>query len=133
MSRYRCQYRGAWFDSDSPDVTADRCIAAATPGEDLEQPKPARVPGALDPYRNADAPGTEWQPEPIAQPAPVKPKPFLDQLADIMDAIPAAPGFARVPARECAWCRVTKKIAPWVGFVVVGLLVAWLSRTLFRR
>lgn len=134
MSRFRCQYRGSWFDSDTADTTADRCIQAFTPGEDVEQPKPARIPGALDPYRNADVPGTEWEapPGPVVVTPPNQPPTFLDRLADVMDAIPRAPFARPVPRNECAFCRVGKKLLPWLGLVAAGLVVAYLSKRLIR-
>lgn len=136
MSLFRCRYRrdtsNTWFDSDTA-LDPAIYVCGGLYAEDVEQPKPDPVPGALDPFRNADPIGTEWQPEgPLPVAGAPKPKPFIVQLAEIMDAFPTAPGFSPVPARDCAWCRVTKKLAPWLGFVVVGLVVAYLSKRLFR-
>jgi hypothetical protein len=57
---------------------------------------------------------------------------FGERLARIFDAIPNAPLSGAVPTSECVWCRITKKAAPWLGFIVVGLIVAWLSRRYIR-
>ena len=129
MSRYRCNYRGANFDYDTV-VAGGNCVPlfGFSPTEDVEQPKP---PGALpDPFRNADPIGSEWT-SPDVPPVGNRPG-LLERVADILDTIPTVPGFQPVPKSECAWCRVTKKAGPWVGLVVVGLLVAWISRKLFQ-
>jgi hypothetical protein len=133
-SRYMADY-GLTYQEALPYV-GEECRRLM--GDDADMPLPGTiyVLGKDADYQDSPS-GPNWpgKTDPKPDPnSPVNPRPtFLQQFADIMDAIPEAPGFAPVAKSECAWCRVTKKLAPWLGFVVVGLIVAWLSRKLFRR
>jgi len=116
---YRRMYCGQLFDP---------------PVEDLEQPKPSR-PVVFPRFPNADPVGSEWVPTvpvPVADLPREAGKPFLSRLADIFDGIPDAPLGSPVVPGDCPWCRVTKKASGYAAWVVVGLLVAYLSRKLFR-
>jgi hypothetical protein len=141
---YLCRYRpdpaGRWFESATKqDERFYVCgVRGDLAGADFEQEKPARVPAPLDPYRNADPIGSEWMPTlpnptvPVSDLPGEAATPFLSRLADIFDGIPDAPLGSPVLPEDCAWCRVTKKASGYAAWVIVGLLVAYLSRKLFR-
>ncbi len=119
------------------DATYRRMYCGALWGQPLpdeEQPKPV-VPVVFPLFPNADPVGSEWVPT-VPVPVVDRPreagKPFLSRLADIFDGIPDAPLGSPVVPGDCAWCRVTKKASGYAAWVLVGLLVAYLSRKLFR-
>ena len=102
-------------------------------GEDVEQAKPLPS-GALPTWANADRPEDEetgWNPLPSKPSRPSGPS-MAERIAQIFDAIPSAPLAGPIAPGECVWCRITKKAAPWLGFIVVGLIVAWLSKKLIK-
>lgn len=130
VSRYMRDY-GLSYQEALPYV-GEECRRLM--GDDADMPLPGTIYVRPEDADYLDSPsGPNWPGKPNPEPPAVPDVPFLQKFADIMDGIPEAPGFAPVAKSECAWCRVTKKLAPWLGFVVVGLIVAWLSRKLFRR
>lgn len=139
MSRFLCRYlrdaSGTWFESD--ELLPPQTYACKVPEDGGGNVQTPTVPGMRyvlpEDADYGDSPSGPDFPGMVNPPTGGTPRQsFLTQLADAVDSIPTAPGFQPVPKTECAWCRVTKKLAPWLGFVVVGLVVAWLSRKFIR-